>query len=131
MVSDEKLRGGLAMNLMDLPTVLDIDVQGSLEERFMGSEALYVRFLKKLLLDTNIDELQQAFVEENWDEVLRKAHNLKGVCANLGLNSLSKDFAAVVTEIRNGDYKAQDLKILLQQALAEWNKTMVYLGQLE
>lgn len=119
------------MKLKDLPAVLDIDVQGSLEERFMDSEALYVRFLKKLLLDTNVVELQQAFAEENWDEVLRKAHNLKGVCANLGLNGLSKDFATIVSQLRSGSYSTQGLEPLLQQAVAEWDKTLGYIGQLE
>lgn len=119
------------MKLMDLPAVLDIDVQGSLEERFMESEALYVRFLRKLLADTNVAELQKAFAEENWDEVLRKAHNLKGVCANLGLNSLSGNFAAIVAELRSGCHTAQGIAPLLQRAVVEWNKTTAYIGQLE
>lgn len=119
------------MKLNDLPSFLDIEVQESLEERFMESEALYVRFLKKLLNDTNVAELEQAVATEDWETALRKAHNLKGVCANLGLTSLSRSFAAIVLELRSDAYTAQGVKALLDEALAEWEKTIACIGKLE
>lgn len=119
------------MKLNDLPSFLDIEVQESLEERFMESEALYVRFLKKLLNDTNVAELEQAVATEDWETALRKAHNLKGVCANLGLTSLSRSFAAIVSELRSDAYTAQGVKALLDESLAEWEKTIACIGKLE
>lgn len=119
------------MKLSELPSVLTIEVKESLEERFMESEALYVRFLKKLLADTNVAELQQAVADEDWETALRKAHNLKGVCANLGLTKLSSDFAAVVAELRSDAYTTQSVKSLLNVALAEWEKTIACISELE
>lgn len=119
------------MKLNDLPSFLEIKVQESLEERFMESEALYVRFLKKLLSDTNVAELKQAVAAADWETALRKAHNLKGVCANLGLTKLSRDFAAIVAELRSDAYTAQSVKTLLNEALTEWEKTIACIGKLE
>lgn len=119
------------MKLNELPSFLEIDVQESLEERFMESEALYVRFLKKLLNYTNVAELKQAVTAADWETALLKAHNLKGVCANLGLTKLSRDFAAIVAELRSDAYTAQSVKTLLNEALAEWEKSIAYIGELE
>ena len=47
------------MNIWDLERITDADVATTLEERFMGSEALYVRFLKKLLVDDNYGQLKK------------------------------------------------------------------------
>lgn len=119
------------MQLKELPSFLEIDIKSSLEDRFMESEALYVRFLKKLLNDTNVVELKQAVDAEDWENAMRKAHNLKGVCANLGLTKLSRDFAAIVAELRSDAYTAQSVGSLLEKALIEWEKTINYIRQLD
>ena len=119
------------MQLKELPSFLEIDIKSSLEDRFMESEALYVRFLKKLLNDTNVVELKQAVDAEDWENAMRKAHNLKGVCANLSLTKLSRDFAAIVAELRSDAYTAQSVGSLLEKALIEWEKTINYIRQLD
>lgn len=119
------------MQLNELSSFLDINIRGSLEDRFMESEALYVRFLKELLNDANVVELKQAVDTEEWEIALRKAHNLKGVCANLGLTKLSADFAAIVSELRSGSYTVQSVQHLLDEALAEWDKTIACISKLE
>ena len=45
------------MHLQELPQYVAIDIQEALEERFMESEAMYVRFLRKLL---NLQSLMTA-----------------------------------------------------------------------
>lgn len=119
------------MQLKELPSFLEIDIKSSLEDRFMESEALYVRFLKKLLNDTNVVELKQAVDAEDWENAMRKAHNLKGVCANLGLTKLNRDFAAIVAELRSDTYTAQSVGSLLEKALIEWEKTTIWISKLE
>ena len=71
------------MHLQELPQYVAIDIQEALEERFMESEAMYVRFLRKLLTTDDYRLMEEAAAAENWQEVLRYAHNLKGVC-NVG-----------------------------------------------
>mgnify|MGYP000724323535 CR=1 FL=1 len=73
------------MRLQELPQYVAIDIKEALEERFMDSEAMYVRFLRKLLTTDDYKLMEEAAEAGNWQEVLRYAHNLKGVCATLGL----------------------------------------------
>ena len=92
------------MHLQELPQYVAIDIQEALEERFMESEAMYVRFLRKLLTSDDYKLMEEAAEAGNLQEVLRYAHNLKGVCATLGLTGLQAQFADIVSLLRSGDY---------------------------
>ena len=48
------------MNIWDLEKITGADIANTLEDRFMGSEELYVRFLKKLLYDESYMQLKDA-----------------------------------------------------------------------
>ncbi len=119
------------MQLIDLKKYLAIDIAESLEERFMDDEALYLRFLRKLLTTQDFTLLEKFVQEENWSEALRKAHNLKGVCANLGLLELMAKFAALVKLLRTPDFTAQQVKAQLACVRMEWEKTLDYIKQVE
>ncbi len=71
---------------------------------------LYIRFLRKLLVSEEFNTLKRCVQEAAWGEALRLAHNLKGVCANLGLWQLSEDFAAIVKLLRSENYTAEAVK---------------------
>ena len=83
------------MRLKDLSQYIEIDIDEALEERFMESEAMYVRFLRKLLTSDDYKLMEEAAEAGNLQEVLRYAHNLKGVCATLGLTGLQAQFADI------------------------------------
>lgn len=119
------------MNLQELPQYVDIDVAGSLEERFMGSEELYVRFLRKLLATADFAALQERAAAEDWPETLRRAHNLKGVCANLGLKDLSAAFAGLVQLLRSEGFLPQQAQSQLAAIVPQWERTLRYIGELE
>lgn len=119
------------MQLMDLKQYLDIDIEESLKERFMDEEALYLRFLRKLLTTQDFKLLEKLVAEKNWAEALRKAHNLKGVCANLGLLSLSAAFAALVKLLRSESFTADDVQSRLDGLRCEWEKTLSYIKEVE
>lgn len=70
-------------------------------ERFCGNEMLYTRFLKKFIADTTYAELAQAMQDADAETILRAAHTLKGVSANLGLNALTAASAEMVSAVRN------------------------------
>lgn len=91
------------MNIWDLEKVTEADVANTLEERFMGTEELYVRFLKKLLVDTNYVQLKEAVQLGDLKNIEMKAHTLKGVCATLGLTELSSKFSRIVEMVRHGE----------------------------
>ena len=46
--------------------------------RFMGKEAMVVRFLKKFLDDRNFEEGKQAIEEKDYKKLETAAHTLKG-----------------------------------------------------
>ncbi len=119
------------MNLWDLPRFLTIDVAASLEERFMDREELYVRFLRKLLSAPEFAALKERTEAGDWPEVLRLAHNLKGVCANLGLTAMSADFAGLVALLRSEGFSAVQALRQLAAIEPEWEKTLRYIGKLE
>ncbi len=119
------------MILDDLPNYIDINIAKGLEERFMGSEALYVRFLRKLAASQEFAQLQVAVQAANWQEALRLAHNLKGVCATLELGILSATFAAIVTLLRSDSFAPQDVQQQLVAAQGEWDKTLACIEKLQ
>lgn len=119
------------MHLQELPQYVAIDIQEALEERFMESEAMYVRFLRKLLTTDDYRMMQEAAEAGNWQEVLRYAHNLKGVCATLGLTSLQAQFADIVSLLRSGDYTMPQLQAKLVAVKNDWQRTLQYIEELE
>lgn len=119
------------MNLQELPRYISIDVAGSLEDRFMGSEELYVRFLRKLLTTADFAALQERTAAGDWQEALRRAHNLKGVCANLGLTDLSAAFAGLVQLLRSDGFQPQQAQSQLAAIVPQWKKTLRYIGELD
>lgn len=79
-----------------------VDVTGALE-RFMGSEALLERFLKRFLQDENLTALQAALDSGNVEAAIQAAHALKGVSGNLSLTVLFDRVTAQLAQLRVGD----------------------------
>ena len=119
------------MHLQELPQYVAIDIQEALEERFMESEAMYVRFLRKLLTTDDYRLMEDAAAAENWQEVLRYAHNLKGVCATLGLIGLQAQFADIVNLPRSEEYTVPQLQAKLAAVKNDWQRTLQYIEELE
>lgn len=95
-----------------------MDVEGALE-RFMGSDALLERFLKKFLEDTNFETLVQALDARDLETATRSSHTLKGMCANLSFSRLYKLFTRQVQLLREEDSeKAADMMPEISQAYA-------------
>ena len=67
-------------------------------DRLGGSEMLVRKFLGKFKDDKSFSELTAALEAGDIDTAFRAAHTMKGVCANLGLDSLFK-LSSEVTEI--------------------------------
>lgn len=65
--------------------------------RFLGKEDIYKKFLKKYLDDTGIGTIKQGVKKRDAYEVFKAAHTLKGVAANLGLESVQSK-ASEITE---------------------------------
>lgn len=77
-----------------------VDVEGTLH-RFMGNEALFMKFLTKFKDDPNYMNLKTCLDNEDFEEAFKAAHTLKGVSANLGLTSIIEPVSAL-TELLRG-----------------------------
>lgn len=119
------------MHLQELSQYVAIDIQDALEERFMESEAMYVRFLRKLLTTDDYKLMEEAAEAGNWQEVLRYAHNLKGVCATLGLTGLQAQFADIVNVLRSEEYTVPQLQAMLAAVKNDWQRTLQCIEKLE
>ena len=119
------------MRLKDLSQYIEIDIDEALEERFMDSEELYVRFLKKLEAANDLAVVESFVAQQNWPEALRKAHNLKGVCGSLGLTKLQAQLAALVKLLRSEGFTAEQVAGQLHDIRPEWERTLDCIRQLE
>lgn len=87
--------------------------------------------LRKLLTTDDYRLMEEAAAAENWQEVLRYAHNLKGVCATLGLTGLQAQFADIVSMLRSEGYTVPQLQAKLVAVKNDWQRTLQYIEQLE
>ena len=68
--------------------------------RFMGNEAMYVKFLDMLFKDDNLDKLGTALGQQDYEAAFAAAHTLKGVVGNMGLTPLFNAVCAIVESLR-------------------------------
>lgn len=80
------------------------DVENTLK-RFMGNEAIYEKFLKKFMDNSNYSGLAESIQAKDYEEAFKCAHTLKGVSANLGLDPIYKAASELTEEVRG---KAND-----------------------
>lgn len=115
------------MTLQEIANQLSMDYEGAVA-RFGGNEGLYSRFLNKFLQDSTYETLMQAVSSEDYDQIERQAHTLKGVAANLGLQQLSGSSDRLVQAVRQKDWK--DIEPLFAVLQEEYQKTARALSQL-
>lgn len=84
---------------------IGIDVDEALD-RFMGSEALILKFLLRFPADENFARLRQALEEQDAHRAFEAAHTLKGVAGNLSMKELYRQVSTVVEALRKGDLEA-------------------------
>lgn len=96
--------------------------------RFMGNEALVVRFLKKFCLDKNYESLKEAMAEKDYGKAFNAAHTMKGLCGNLSLDVLSAMVSEEVELLRGGMNEAAEKK--LPDLMNEYERVLKILNQL-
>lgn len=96
------------MNLKDCYIKFDGDfdeVMGRLRR-----EQLIVKFLYKFLDDKSFDQFETAMGNKDYDEALRAAHTLKGICQNLSFTRLYESSNQITNALKENDYsKAIDM----------------------
>lgn len=77
-----------------------IDYEGTLH-RFMNKQEMMVRFLKKFPDDTNYSQLIESIEKRDYGTAFRCAHTLKGVVANLGIESIYGHVSQITELLRD------------------------------
>ncbi len=94
---------------MDVETLKKFTMVGVKPEeaiyRFLGKEEIYKKFLKKYLDDTEISTIKEGIRKMDAYEVFKAAHTLKGVAANLGLESIQNKASEITEYTREKNFE--------------------------
>lgn len=110
---EEKFRKSLEENGTDVETVL---------KRFLGNEAMYMKFLLKFIDDKNYDDVIESIEKRDYETAFETAHTLKGVAANLGIEHVYAASSRITELLRNKpgdqnvDAELDEYKEQLQEA---------------
>ena len=88
------------MTLQELYSVIGGDYDAA--KRILPMDKLISKFIVRLLSEDSCDRLIKAAAENDSKGMFEAAHSMKGVCANLGLLSLSSMASEVAEEFRPG-----------------------------
>ena len=85
--------------------------------RFMGKQAIYEKYLRKLPEDAHMDA---AFEQQDDAELLEQVHAIKGMTGTLGITGLFEQSTAIVALLRAGTREGlQEKMTSLKQ---EWDR---------
>lgn len=101
----------------------------SLLERFMDNEILALKFLKRFLEDKTFYELSASLEKADAERAYAASHSLKGVCANLSMESLYNLFSRQAEILRGGNVGAA--AELMPQISEEYTKVITFLKRLD
>ena len=87
----------------------DVDVT---LKRFMGNEAIYMKFIMKFLDDKNYEGIKEGVEGQDYEKAFACAHSLKGVAVNLGLNPVYEASSQITEILRNKKVEEIDLEEL-------------------
>lgn len=88
------------MTIAELYAAIDGNYESA--KRILSMDRLIEKFIVRLLDDKSFDRLKQAAESNNPTELFESTHALKGICANLGLDNLSKAASVISEEFRPG-----------------------------
>lgn len=78
-----------------------INIENALD-RFMGSDALYEKFLRKFLQDETYRRLIESINGGDTNQAFMYAHTMKGLAANLEMECLLEVLTPMTEQLRNG-----------------------------
>lgn len=101
-----------------------IDYENALR-RFAGKESLYEKYLVQFKEDKHLELALEARERNNYDEMLKAIHTMKGVVGTLGMTALFQACSRVVTAIREKELEQVDE--LVESVKEEYAKVIAIL----
>lgn len=84
-------------------------------DRFMGSEAMYDKFLQKFLRDETYKQLEESISAGDTHQAFMHAHTMKGIAANLEIGCLLEILVPMTEDLRNESMdKIPEQRIMLK-----------------
>ena len=102
------------------------DVMG----RLMKEERV-VKFLKKFVDGTEMDDINAALEKEDWESAFRAVHTLKGVSANLGLTALYENSHVLCEELRPLVKPDKDITEMVEAVRADYERSVRAIKELD
>lgn len=90
--------------------------------RFGSNETMLEKFLMKFLNDQTFLTLEEAIKKQDWEEVFRAAHTLKGICGNFDFKELYSLSSKIVEEYRANNFTP--IPELFKTLKAEYERTV-------
>lgn len=109
------------MTVKECYDFLGADYDGVLG-RLLKEERI-TKFLGKFLQDPMLPPLEQALADEDYETAFRCAHNIKGVCQNLGITVLAEVSSDLTEQLRGGK-PSEDITPNLEKVRQEYAKTV-------
>jgi HPt (histidine-containing phosphotransfer) domain-containing protein len=83
-----------------------IDCDGAIR-RFAGQTALFVKYIKTYPSNSHmVDDYLNALEQKEYENAHFNIHSIKGIAANLGINSVADICQLIVNALRAEDYDA-------------------------
>lgn len=107
---------------------------GNLQEVLLRlpSERLVIRLLRKFPEDPSMAQLAAAVPAGDHETAFRCAHNMKGLCLNLGFPALLESSCALTEALRPGTpFREDTVSALLEKTRADYETVCNAIAQLE
>lgn len=101
-----------------------INVDAALD-RFMGNEAMLLKYLNRFLTEKSYAALLQAITAENQKDAQAAVHTLKSVCGTIGCEEMQNMIVAQEAAMRSGNWaEAVSMMPQIEQAYSRICETL-------
>ncbi|MCR5813091.1 MAG: Hpt domain-containing protein [Desulfovibrio sp.] len=101
-------------------------------KRILPTDALVEKFILRIIDEKSFERLKNAQASRNPTELFEAAHALKGICANVGLDTLSAKASMLAEEFRpQNERQMSDAEVdaLLTEFFKKYEATITTLKQ--
>lgn len=92
-------------------------------------ESSMIKFLQMFAQDPQYVVLMEGLDSKDYKKVFAASHDMKGTCANLGLNQLSKSSSDICEAVRHGE-PTIDMEPLIEQLKKDYEDTIQCINSL-
>lgn len=98
-------------------------------QRFMNSEQLWIKFLKKFKADTSFGDLVKAMEEKNATKAFEASHTLKGITGNLALTEFNRLVGEQTEYLRVTEINFEAAEAMMPQLKEVYEKTLKIINE--